>query len=233
MTAMLLLAGERQARADLWDFSQGNSITNWSSAKSDIRNMFGGNYGPEFSCGCEGSNVLFADNFRAGTVHFVEWQTLAPITLRSFSLKANHDGLPADALLRGFSSFRLFAENPGTGEFDVKLYEISPTNPYGDTPEPSYTYLDRNPGFAHPSMSLALTANILATTSQRFRAEFVQFGPANSYASGPRIRELDGFGTYYPGRPYPVPEPSTLALLGMGAVGIAVFAWRKNSTKGT
>ena len=330
IAVMLMLASPQLLRADLWDFSQGTLVTNWSPTKGDIRNMFGGNYGPVF-CGPAGTHMLFADNYPRGTVHFVEWQTPAPITLRSFSLSANHDGLPANALLRGFSSFRLFAADPDTGEFDNMLYEIALSNPYGDTPQPEFTYMNRNPGFAHPSMSLALTANVLATTAQRFRAEFVQFGPGNSYASGPRIQELDGFDTYYPGRPYPqlsapiavndyydvprngvlsvsaeegllandikdpradeliaplenvfgpnhgqldfytdahftytphanysgpdvfvykaydgskqskygvvyltvVPEPSTLALLAMGAIGLGVFARRKNPTKGT
>ena len=137
ITALLLSAAGQQVRADFWDFSEGTVITNWSATKSDIRNMFGGNYGPDFS-GPEGTHMLFADNYPAGTVHFVEWRTPAPITLRSFSLQANHDGLPADALLRGFSSFRLFAEDPDTGHLDNMLYEISLTNPYGDTPEPLF-----------------------------------------------------------------------------------------------
>ena len=216
---LVLLVVACPARADLWSYFEGTVMTNWSSTKSDVRNMFGGSFGPAFECGCEGSNTLFSDGLPAGTVHFVEWQTPVAITLRSFSLMANHDGLPADASLRGFSRFRLFAEDPDTGEFDIGLYDISPTDPYGDTPEPLYTYIDRNPGFAHPSICLVLTANVLETTAQRFRAEFVQFGLGNSYASGPRILELDGFDTYYPGRPYPVSETQPGDLNGDWFVG--------------
>jgi 5-formyltetrahydrofolate cyclo-ligase len=179
------------AGANLWDFSEGTMVTSCSGTKSDIRNMFGGAFGNPV--------MLFSDGLPAGTVHFVEWKTPTPITLRSFSLRACHDGLAAGALLRGFSCFRLFAEDSDTGKFDVKLYEISPTNPYGDTPEPPYTHLDRSRGFQH----LALMANIPATTAQRFRAEFVQFGPANKTVSGPRIIELEGFDTYYPDQSIP------------------------------
>ncbi|MCD4726671.1 MAG: LamG domain-containing protein, partial [Pirellulales bacterium] len=185
------LGPAKPAGANLWDFSEGTVVTNWSKTKSDIRNMFGGTFG--------NSVMLFSDGLPVGTVHFVEWQTPTPITLRSFSLRACHDGRAAGALLRGFSCFRLFAEDPDTGKFDIKLYEISPTNPYGDMPEPPYTHLDRSRGFQH----MVLAANIPATTARRFRAEFVQFGPANRAFSGPRIIELEGFDTYYPDQAIP------------------------------
>ena len=139
--------------------------------------------------------------------------------------------LAANALLRGFSNFQLFAENPNTGQFDMQLYEISPTNPYGNTPEPPFTLIDRNPGSAHPSVSLAFTANVFPNTARRFRAEFVQFGSINANASGPRIRELKGFDTFHPDIP-PVPEPSGFVLTVSGLLGLLAFVRQRRGTVG-
>jgi hypothetical protein len=72
--------------------------------QSDIRDMFGGAF-----AAVEAGNTVFRDFEPTGTLHSVEWQTAATVTLRSFILNAAHDGPPRDANARGFSEFRLYA----------------------------------------------------------------------------------------------------------------------------
>ena len=166
---------------DLWDISQGIVVTSDSGVLegSDIRNMFGGNFGP-FA-----EETLFQDDLPADTIHSVEWQTAQQIMLTSFDIFANHDGpFPEfDANYRGFSAFRLFAQDPVTSNFEL-LAEIFPSNPYDNTPGNMAA-----DGFLHISMDVA------PTIAQVFRAEFVQFGDIELSASGPRVQELEGFGT--------------------------------------
>ena len=165
---------------DVWDLCQGAVVTASSPVigGSDIRNIFGGSFGT-----VEPDSTLFQDNQPIGTVHFVEWQTPALVTVSNFILLANHD---ADATQRGFSRFTLLAKNPGTGFFET-LFEFFPSNPYSDTP----CNLD-------PGTFLLVSVNVTPTLAQDFRAEFEQFG-SSSGTSGPRIRELDGFEDADPG----------------------------------
>jgi acetyltransferase-like isoleucine patch superfamily enzyme len=128
---------------------------------------------------------LFQDGLPAGTVHSVEWQTGQLIELTSFNLFANHDGLVPGAEARGFSAFRLYAQDPVTSNFEL-LAEIFPSDPYDDTP-----------GNMYSSGFLGLSINVVPTVAQVFRAEFVQFGEEPG-AEGPRIGELDAFGTIPP-----------------------------------
>jgi hypothetical protein len=175
--------------------------------------MFGGSFGTP-----EPENTIFRDHQAAGSVHWVQWQTAQPVTLRSFALFAAHDGPPYDAHQRGFSRFTLFTFDESTGSFE-KLYEIFPANPYGDTSAPADTVIETNPN----KTFLNLAANLVPTTTELFAAEFVQYGDSIPTAAGPRIVELDGFETFHPA----VPEPSTLILLAMGGLGIFVCAARQ------
>ena len=89
------------------------SAVRFSGATSDIRNIFGGNFGPFAGI------TLFQDELPAGTIHSVEWQTAQPIELESFNIFANHDGGEFDANFRGFSAFRLFAQDLVTSNFEL------------------------------------------------------------------------------------------------------------------
>lgn len=211
---------------DLWDISQGNVVTAHTGVRfgSDITNMFGGTAGS-----VEPGNTLFRDGVPTGTVHAVEWQTAAVITLRSFVLFAAHDEPPRDATARGFSRFTLYAFNAMTSAFDIVLFELFPSNPYGDTPAPSGALIETNLN----NNQLRLAANVTPTTTDRFRAEFVQFGFFASNASGPRVMELDGFDTFHAAlATVPVPEPTSLGLLASGLALLALGRPRKTQGRG-
>ena len=178
-----VIAEIEPVESDLWDISQGTIVTSHSGVieEADIRNIFGGNFGPFAEI------TLFQDQLPAGTIHSVEWQTAQPIELESFNIFANHDHIPDfDANFRGFSAFRLFAQDLVTSNFEL-LAEIFPSNPY-----------DGTPGNMSSDGFLALSIDVAPTVAQVFRAEFVQFGDIEPFASGPRIEELDGFDTNPP-----------------------------------
>jgi len=215
-TASTVHATFIQSTTDLWDVSQGTTVTNDTGVLfgSDIRNMFG------FVSGAPTDvtvNTLFRDAQPAGTLHAVEWQTTAAITLRSFTLFAAHDGLPRYATARGFSRFTLYAFDPVTSSFDNKLFELFPSNPYGNTPAPPSSIIETN---ADKNL-LVVGANMAPVTAQRLRAEFVQYGVFASNASGPRIFELDGFDTFHENIATSVPEPGSCALFCAGFIVIA------------
>ncbi|MDP6542602.1 MAG: PEP-CTERM sorting domain-containing protein [Phycisphaerae bacterium] len=208
---------------DLWDISQGASITAGSPTEffSLTSNMFGGqnvvlpNHGEKY-------NTIFQDWSSGGQLHFVEWQAALPITVRSFVLNAAHDpaSLGRDIFWRGFSRFSLYAYDADTDSFDTKLFELLPSDPFGDTLSPPQAIVRTDV----PENHLSLAANVFsAPTTNRFRAEFVTPGDANLSYLSPRILELDGFDTFYPG--VPIPEPATFTLLTLG--GLALIRRRK------
>ena len=192
---------------DLWDLAQGITITGNSDTLtgSPIRNMFGdtgGTLGIE-----EVANTLFQDGQDRGFVHFVEWQTATAVVIEQINIWASHDlPFPLDANDRGFSEVRIFADG-------VMILDLSTTNPYD--------YGTRQFGLLFEEF---LSAPVTASS---FRAEFVQFGQFGgqtdqTFSSGPRVWELDAIGTVAA-----VPEPGTLALLGIGLVGMGLSRRRK------
>ncbi len=158
---------------DLWDTSRGTIVTAHSEDLSSfpVENMFGASLGGY-------DYAIFGDRELAGFVHFVQWRTPKPIRLTGFYLYANHDGPPYDANERGFSRFTLLAQNPVTLNFEP-LFSYYPSNPY--------TYIG--------SSFLLVSAAVTPTVAQNFRAEFVQFGDRTPSARGPRVAELDGYGS--------------------------------------
>ena len=225
--ALLLVTAETSAIAestrygvsdDLWDVSQGSVVTGDSGmlSLSFPESIFGyENALNPYPDPYEKYNAIFR-YASTGTIHWVEWETPTPITLRSFMLGSNGDGTSDD---RRFSRFTLYAANMVSGAFDIKLFELFPANPYGDTvyPANAFPQYDPQPG------AIFMFANVTPTTAQQFRAEFVA---VTRWA--PRVNELDGFDTFFE----PIPEPSSLvAILGMGVIALLAFV-RKRGRRG-
>jgi hypothetical protein len=115
------------------------------------------------------------DGMPDGTVHWTEWETSTPVTIRSFGLVGFHQ--PADQWFeRSFRMFRLFTWNDAEGKYAAIYSEEIPV-PYGNGYFSSLLYLFRN-----------LDAPV---TAQRFKAEFVQNGAGPYF--GPRVIALYGF----------------------------------------
>jgi len=203
---------------DLWDVSQTASVNAHSGVlgSSNINNMFGG--GP---AGVEPWNTLFRDYAPSGTVHWVEWQTTSTNTLRSISLYTMYDGGARDARYRGYSLFTLYGWNTSLSIWD-QIYQLAPIDP--TTNRLISTYAGSNPDL------LDYAVDVSAYTTDKFKAEFTQIGgsggqyPGPGNASGPRIMEIDGFNTFLDGSTGDVPEPTTLALMGLGLAGIG---WKR------
>ena len=176
---------------DLWDVSQGTTVTGNSPVLNSGANLIGG------ASGIEAGNVLFSDSYPAGTVHWVEWLTTAPVTVRQFNLVANHETITR----RSMDHFALYAWSGGDW---LTLYDQDVPLPYGGGPNyANTTILELN----------ALVDNVVS--ADKFRAEFTQYSTEPA-AKGPRIFELDGS---------PIPEPTTLGLLAIG--GLAALRRRR------
>ncbi len=213
--------------ADLWDVSQGTAVTGTSGAlhysdsyRSYVENIFGA------SGGIEGSNTLFKDYMSpyftggpvpAGYAHYVEWNTPADVTIRSFNLLAYNEGMDR----RAFNHFELYADTgSGWQSLFQQDFAASPENPdgYGGSP----TNTDSNWLELEVDLSSPVTA-------QDFRAEFIQAPWTSSNAIGPRVLELDGYDTFLDGSSgagNPIPEPTTMLLFGSGLIGLAGLARR-------
>ena len=136
----------------------------------DARDIFGGGFGDYLP---ERYVTVFSDDLPSDFVHFVEWRTPTPVTIRSFHLFATGDGSG-----REFATFTLKAKSPGAATFDITLFTYSPTHPY--------TFQDYG-------QFLLISSDVRTTTAQEFRAEFVTWAGSPPITRGPRILELDGF----------------------------------------
>jgi len=161
-------AVEPETRGDRFDIASGAVVTAHSEIVSSLpEGMFGAQGGaPE-------PGVTFFLEGPAGTIHFIEWSTPAPVLIEGFNLRASGD-LPNDPEKRTIDHFTLEAK---VENVYVTLYDEDVASPY--------QFLDST----SLVISTALDVPVLAS---EFRAEMRQHLEGGFY--GPRIYELDGFG---------------------------------------
>ncbi len=190
--ASMACAGTTYGTAnDLWDISRGTVVVASSPTASQNayspEDIFGGNLRPHSP---EPGDVIFADGYATNHVGFVEWRTLAPVTIDHYELYSAGDG-PKYGNQREFARFRLLAKSPGATNFDLVISDVTPSHPFTNL---------------FGILGLALSETIPAVTAQDFRAEFTPY--TTNYYNGVRVMELDGFG---PTQPWPETGVNTVA----------------------
>lgn len=179
-----------QSGADLWDVQSGNAITAHSAyipGAGSPQGMFGGD-----SPDIEGYYTYFGDNQPTNTIHYVEWTSPAPVTVRTIRLFAHGDPFLNNG--REFNSVTIKAKSPGSLTFDIPVLTFTPSHPY--------TFLDND---------LVIDTEISPVLSSAFRAEFTQFTAGYGF-DGPRIVELDAFDTRPLVRPTVITNPESKTL---------------------
>jgi hypothetical protein len=195
---------------DLWNFTSGSEITSSSGYlwAGTPYGMFGENGHSNLS---EAEWTYFSDGMPDGFTHFVEWRTAGPVTVRAIRLFAAGDG-PIYNNEREFTEFTLRAKSPGSSEFDLVLAHSTPSHPFSLLDPATYALLDMQ---------------IPTTTAQEFRAEFVQFNGFRGF-DGPRIVELDAFGSIPEVLPFITSDPQSKSVVHNSAVTLEVSAYGGN-----
>lgn len=185
---------------NVFDYVGGIEILRTSNlyAGSDARAAFG--FEAEFG---ETSHVLFADGGPVGAIDYIDFRTAAPVDLDFFQLYLADDS-NTGSVNRGATSFNLLAGPKGGPLMSIATLALG--EHYRDT------Y-----GTASGRSSILIGGNLAAQGVQDFRLELTR-----ATELGPRILELAGIG-----RIAAVPEPSSLALIGLGAAGLVGVVWRK------
>lgn len=184
-TLVLDILNVQQSFADHWDVNSGATITANSAyitTSGTPEGMFGG-----VSPIPESFYTYFADDQATGTVHYVEWTTPAPVTVRTIRLFAHGDSFLNNS--REFQTVTLKAKSPGSSVFNITIDTFSPSHPY--------TFLD---------IDLILDKEIAPIQATAFRAEFLQYTAGHGF-DGPRIVELDAFDTRPLVRPTVIQHP--------------------------
>jgi len=162
--------------------------------------MFGGMFSSYLP---ERGNVVFQGGVPSTFVHAIEWWSPYFARITNFSLfLAGDDSSGGHPGQRSIASVRLYAFNDAAKTFNL-IYAQSAIQPY------SY---------------LVISSGVPEVVSRRWRAEFTQ-DSINPGADGPRILELDGFGTTIP-----VPEPSNIDLWDVSNGSTVTFCTSLNNS---
>lgn len=159
----------------VWDMAEGTRIVSTSALYPGCR--------PEDLLGARLSSVgtpekgsaIFDDSAPDGFVHFIEWETSSPVTVRSFGVIGGHE-TALNAFIRAFRGFRLYAR-PEKDERYSLLHEENVPVPYGS-------------GYCG-SLLVRFRNLKVPATARHFRVEFVQNGSGAYH--GARAVELYGF----------------------------------------
>lgn len=188
---------------DLFDVRQG--AINDSASLSEIGFVVEAAYGGSRPDGPEPENFVFA-NFPPGTVNTFTLKTFTPISLSSFKLVLDdNSAAPGNPGRRDASLARLFYSSDGTNFTLASTTAISP-NYFG----------------SYGSSRIGVIDSFAPVTAQFFRLDLTAASNL-----GPRVIELDGFGG-----PAAVPEPSTVVLIGSGAVVLLGCGWLRRKRAG-
>jgi hypothetical protein len=200
-----------QVNNDLWDVSQGTTVVSTSGMPTDPRNIFGNNFGAP-----NPADSYFSDGKPTGFSHFVEYQTAAPVTIRSLNVWGGDDRSANAFGRRAFNEFRLYGWN---GSAYVLLLDDPITVPY----------VQQSPFGGDGALNVHQDIPG-GFTSDKWRAEFVQTGPYQGIQYGPRVLEMDGFGTFIDGTTGPVNVPVPPALF-LGSLTAGMIAWGKRRAR--
>ncbi|MCC6729844.1 MAG: hypothetical protein IT208_10950 [Chthonomonadales bacterium] len=213
LAAAIILGACGPSGAQNWFASaNGNTVDAYSALIPGfaVTDMFGTTLGT-----VEAGNTIFVDGLPEFTTHYVEFHTAQLVDIYTVNLYATGDAGSNYPDYRDFLTFNLYA---------------------GQTPGSLTQYIGYSPG--HPevpeTLPLQHTFGIGAgspITAQYFRAEFLQYqagGPGNGLG-GPRILELEGYGTI--SAQQPVPEPGALAFAGVLTFGGLTLALRGRRTR--
>jgi hypothetical protein len=199
-----------QVNNDLWDVAQGTTITSTSTPSTTsppLAGILGFATGPQLA-----QDSYFADGKAPGFSHFIEFQTAGPVTIRSLNVWGGDDRSTGNAGRRAFTEFRLYGWN---GSAFVLLLDDPITVPY------------TSQGPFGSNGALIVQQNIPnGYTSDKWRAEFVQPAAYQGTLYGPRVLEMDGFGTFIDGTTGPASAPLPPAIF-MGSLTAGLIAWRK------
>jgi hypothetical protein len=191
---------------DHFDVNNGVSITSASGylGVGDPYSMFG-LFGQDIFN--ESTYTYFMDFAPADFVHFVEFATPAPVSIKALRLFAIGDGPDYDNQ-REFARFTLKTKSPGSPDYDVTLLSYVPTHPY--------QFLDAS--------TFAIVDSALQQVSgQEFRAEFVQHNSTWGF-NGPRVMELDAFASVPEVTPTIIVQPASATILHNSPVTFSVLA---------
>lgn len=204
---------ENPPQASTTDVWNGATITNHSPLHTDhpfsIDNVLGGT---SFEGDTPIRNIIFDD--LAATPQFLEWEIAEPVTIAQVGVFLKHDGSDFDN--RRALDVTILAKAAPADSFAAILSQSLSDPVSGDT------YGGGQFGTSVVEYFSILDVDSSVPNARFFRAEFTPNtvgvsgdGPPNV---GVRVLELDG---------HPIPEPSTLVLLSVGAVGLLVYAVRR------